>query len=170
MPKIFEGQYEGKGLKVAIVVSRFNSFISERLLEGALDALGRHGVGDADIAVYRVPGSFELPAMVQKLAIAGAVDAVVVLGTLIRGGTSHFDLIAAEVFKGVAAVSMEFPIAVGMGVITADSLEQAIERGGSKMGNKGFDAALSAMEMANLYGKMGKRTSSRTKSKKAKSR
>jgi 6,7-dimethyl-8-ribityllumazine synthase len=158
MPKIYEGQYEGKGLKVAVVVSRFNNFISERLLEGALDALGRHGVGDSDIGVYRVPGSFELPGMVRKLATSGNVDAVIVLGTLIRGGTPHFDLIAAEVFKGVAAVTMEFPVAVGMGVITADSLEQAIERGGSKMGNKGFDAALSALEMANLYRKMTKRT------------
>ena len=155
MPKIYEGNFEGKGLKVAVVVSRFNSFISERLLEGALDALNRHAVKDNDIAVFRVPGAFELPALVRKLAVSKSVDAIVCLGTLIRGGTPHFDHISAEVFKGVAAVSMEFPVAVGMGVITAESLEQAIERGGSKMGNKGFEAALSALEMANLYRQIG---------------
>jgi 6,7-dimethyl-8-ribityllumazine synthase len=156
MPKIYEGSYEGRGLKMAVVVSRFNSFVSERLLEGALDALARHNVRDADIKVFRVPGSFELPAVVRKLAAAAGFDAIVCLGTLIRGGTLHFDLISAEVFKGVAAVSMDYPVAVGMGVVTADSLEQAIERGGSKMGNKGFDAALSALEMANLYRQMDK--------------
>jgi 6,7-dimethyl-8-ribityllumazine synthase len=157
MPKIYEGHFEGKGLKVAVVVSRFNSFISERLLEGALDALGRHGVRENDIGVFRVPGAFELPAVIQKIAASKSVDAIVCLGTLIRGGTPHFDHISAEVFKGVAAVSMEYPVALGMGVITAESLEQAIERGGSKMGNKGFEAALSALEMANLYRQMGKK-------------
>ncbi len=151
MPKIFEGSYDAKGLKVAVVVSRFNNFISERLLEGALDALIRHGARDGDIQVFRVPGTYELPALVRRLAAEGKHQVIVCLGTLIRGGTAHFDLIAAEVFKGVAAVTMEYPVAVGMGVITADNLEQAIERGGSKMGNKGFDAALSALEMANLY-------------------
>jgi 6,7-dimethyl-8-ribityllumazine synthase len=155
--KVIEGGYEGKGLKVAIVVSRFNNFVSERLLEGALDAFSRHGVLDKDIEIYRVPGAFELPAVVSRIAQANKHDAVVCLGTLIRGGTLHFDLIAAEVFKGVAAISMENSTAVGMGVITADSIEQAIERGGSKMGNKGFDAALSVLEMANLYRQMGKR-------------
>jgi len=156
MPKIFEGHYEGEGLKVAVVVARFNNFISERLLEGALDALGRHGVKDDDIVVYRVPGSFELPALIRKLASRKNFHAIVCLGTLIRGGTTHFDHISAEVFKGVASISMDFPVAIGMGVITAESLEQAIERGGSKMGNKGFEAALSALEMANLYQQMGK--------------
>ncbi|RME23846.1 MAG: 6,7-dimethyl-8-ribityllumazine synthase [Deltaproteobacteria bacterium] len=151
MPRYIEGAFHGKGLSVAVVVGRFNNFVSERLLEGALDALSRHGVEDGDITVYRVPGSFELPAMVNRLAASGRFDAIVVLGCLIRGGTAHFDLIAAEVFKGVAATSMEYPVAIGMGVITADTLEQAIERGGSKMGNKGFDAAMSALEMANLY-------------------
>jgi 6,7-dimethyl-8-ribityllumazine synthase len=154
MPKIFEGSFDAKGLRVAVVVSRFNNFVSERLLEGALDALIRHGARDEDVQVFRVPGAFELPAMVRKLAVAGKHDAIVCLGTLVRGGTAHFDLIAAEVFKGVAAVTMEYPVPVGMGVITADNLEQAIERGGSKMGNKGFDAALSALEMANLYRQM----------------
>jgi 6,7-dimethyl-8-ribityllumazine synthase len=156
MPKVFEGRFDASGLKVAIVVSRFNNFISERLLEGALDALQRHGAKDADIQVVRVPGAFELPAVVQRLAEGGRLDAVVCLGTLIRGGTAHFDLIAAEVFKGIAAVSMQHPVAIGMGVITADNLEQAIERGGSKMGNKGFEAAMSAMEMANLYRQLNK--------------
>lgn len=155
MPRIFEGKFDAKGLKVAVVVSRFNNFVSERLLEGALDALMRNGARDADVHVYRVPGAYELPAVVKRLAAAGRYDAIVCLGTLIRGGTLHFDLIAAEVFKGVAAVTMDYPIPVGMGVVTADNLEQAIERGGSKMGNKGFDAALSALEMANLYRQMG---------------
>jgi 6,7-dimethyl-8-ribityllumazine synthase len=159
MPRIFEGQFDARGLKVAIVVSRFNNFISERLLEGALDALARHGANDQDIRVYRTPGSFELPALVRHLAVAGDVDAIICLGALIRGGTAHFDLIAAEVFKGVAATAGEFTVAIGMGVITADNLEQAIERGGSKMGNKGFDAALAAIEMSNLYRTSGVRKS-----------
>ena len=155
MPKIIEGTFDAKGLKVAVVVSRFNNFVSERLLEGALDALLRHGARDQDVEVFRVPGAFELPAVIKRLAVANKHDAIVCLGTLIRGGTAHFDLIAAEVFKGVAAVSMDHQIPVGMGVITADNLEQAIERGGSKMGNKGFDAVLSTLEMANLFSKMG---------------
>lgn len=155
MPKIIEGTYDAKGLKVAVVVSRFNSFVSERLLEGALDALLRHGARDQDVEVFRVPGAFELPTVIKRLAVAKKHDAIVCLGTLIRGGTAHFELIAAEVFKGVAAVSMDHQIPVGMGVITADNLEQAIERGGSKMGNKGFDAVLSTLEMANLFSKMG---------------
>ena len=164
MPKIYEGQYDAKGLRVAVVVSRFNSFVSERLLEGALDALHRHGAEDQAIEVIRVPGAFELPAMVRQRAASGGVDAIVCLGCLIRGGTAHFDLIAAEVFKGVAAVSLEFPVALGMGVITADNLEQAIERGGSKMGNKGFDAALSALEMASLLGQLEGRKQKRSRS------
>jgi 6,7-dimethyl-8-ribityllumazine synthase len=157
MPRILEGRYEAKGLKVALVVSRFNNFVSERLLEGALDALLRHGADDGDITLVRVPGAFELPAAVQRLAESGNLDAIVCLGCLIRGGTPHFDLIAAEVFKGVAAVSLAHPVAIGMGVITAENLEQAIERGGSKMGNKGFDAALTAIEMASLYRQTGRR-------------
>jgi 6,7-dimethyl-8-ribityllumazine synthase len=155
MPRIVEGNFDAKGLRVAVVASRFNNFISERLLEGALDALMRHGARDEDLQVVRVPGAFELPAVVKVLAASGRVDAIVVLGTLIRGGTPHFDLIAAEVWKGVAATSMEHQVAIGMGVITAETLEQAIERGGSKMGNKGFDAAVSAVELANLYRQLG---------------
>lgn len=155
MPKHIQGTFEAKGLKVALAVSRFNNFISDRLLEGALDALLRHGASDSDISIFRVPGSFELPALVRRLAESGQFDALVVLGCLIRGGTPHFDLIAAELFKGVAAVGMEYPVAIGMGVITADTLEQAIERGGTKMGNKGFDAAMTAIEMANLLRQLG---------------
>jgi len=158
MPRIVEGSFDARGLKVAVVVSRFNNFISERLLEGALDALVRHGALDEDLQVVRVPGAFELPAVARHLAAMGKHDAIVVLGTLIRGGTSHFDLIAAEVFKGVAVVAMEHRVAIGMGVITAETLEQAIERGGSKMGNKGFDAAVAALELANLYRQLGPRT------------
>jgi 6,7-dimethyl-8-ribityllumazine synthase len=158
MPRIVEGSFDARGLKVAVVVSRFNNFISERLLEGALDALVRHGAQDDDLQVVRVPGAFELPAVAHHLAAMGRYDAIVVLGTLIRGGTSHFDLIAAEVFKGVAAAAMEHRVAIGMGVITAETLEQAIERGGSKMGNKGFDAAVAALELANLYRQLGPRT------------
>ncbi len=161
MPKVFQGSFEAKGLKVAVVASRFNNFIGDRLVEGALDALGRHGAGEEDIAVFRVPGSFELPALVRRLAEGGRFDAVVVLGCLIRGGTAHFDLIAAELFKGIAAVEMEYPVAIGMGVIAADTLEQAIERGGTKMGNKGFDAAMTAIEMANLLRQLGGKAKSR---------
>ncbi len=155
MPRIVEGSFDARGLKVAVVVSRFNNFISERLLEGALDALVRHGAQDEDLEVVRVPGAFELPAVVEQLAALERHDAIVVLGTLIRGGTPHFDLIAAEVFKGVAASAMGHRVAIGMGVITAETLEQAIERGGSKMGNKGFDAAVAALELANLYRLLG---------------
>ncbi len=154
MPKINEGQFDASGLKVAVVVSRFNSFISERLLDGALDALLRHGAEEKQIQVYRVPGTFEIPAIVSRLAASKNFDAVICLGVLIRGGTAHFDLIAAEVFKGVASVSMTHEVAIGMGVITAESIEQAIERGGSKMGNKGFEAAQAAIEMASLFRSM----------------
>lgn len=161
MPRVFQGSFEAKGLKVAVVASRFNNFIGDRLVEGALDALSRHGAGEEDIAVFRVPGSFELPALVRRLAEGGRFDALVVLGCLIRGGTAHFDHIAAELFKGIAAVGMEYPVAIGMGVITADTLEQAIERGGTKMGNKGFDAAMTAIEMANLLRQLGGKAKSR---------
>jgi 6,7-dimethyl-8-ribityllumazine synthase len=157
MPRTIEGHFNAEGLRVAIVVSRFNGFVSERLLEGALDALTRHGAKDEDISIVRVPGAFEIPSVVRQIAQQGDVDAIVVLGTLVRGNTAHFDLISAEVFKGVASISMEFPVAIGMGIITAENLEQAIERGGSKMGNKGFDAAQASVEMANLHRQLGNR-------------
>ena len=151
MPKIIEGRLQAQGLKVGILVSRFNSFIGERLVEGAVDALLRHGAVEDDLVVVRVPGAFELPPVAQKLAATGSYDALVCLGAVIRGATPHFDYVSAEVSKGIAAVSMEAGIPVTFGVLTTDTLEQAIERAGSKAGNKGFDAAMAAIEMANLY-------------------
>ena len=151
MPKFVEGRLDAKGLKVGILVSRFNSFIGERLVEGALDALVRHGAESDDLTVVRVPGAFEIPPVAQKMAASGRYDALVCLGAVIRGATPHFDYVSAEVSKGIAAVSMESGIPVTFGVLTTDTLEQAIERAGSKAGNKGFDAAVAAIEMASLY-------------------
>ncbi len=151
MPNIIEGRLQAQGLKIGILVSRFNSFIGERLVEGAVDALLRHGAVEADLVVVRVPGAFELPPAAQKLAATGRYDALVCLGAVIRGATPHFDYVSAEVSKGIAAVSMEAGIPVTFGVLTTDTLEQAIERAGSKAGNKGFDAAMAAIEMVNLY-------------------
>ena len=151
MPKIIEGNLNAKGLKVGLLVSRFNSFVSERLVEGAIDALLRHGADDADISIARVPGAFEIPPAAKQMAQSGKYDAIVCLGAVIRGATPHFEYVSAEVSKGVATVSMEAGIPVAFGVLTTDTLEQAIERAGSKSGNKGFDAAMAAVEMANLY-------------------
>jgi 6,7-dimethyl-8-ribityllumazine synthase len=153
MVRMIEGDLQGQGLKVTIVVARFNSFITDRLLEGAMDALRRHGVEDKDISVMKVPGSFELPLGVRKAA-KGKVDAVIALGALIRGGTPHFDYLSAEVTKGVAQVTLDSGIPVAFGVLTTDTVEQAIERAGAKAGNKGFEAALSAIEMAKLLRQM----------------
>jgi len=150
MSKEYKGMLLGEGLKFGLVVSRFNEFISGRLLEGAKDALLRHGVKEADIEVAWTPGSFEAPLIAKKLAKSGKYQAVICLGAVIRGGTPHFEYVAAEVTKGIASVSLESGVPVIHGVITADNLEQAIERAGTKQGNKGFDAALSAIEMANL--------------------
>jgi 6,7-dimethyl-8-ribityllumazine synthase len=151
MPKYFEGQLTGKGVRVGIVVSRFNHFITERLLEGALDALKRHGVADEDIAVYRVPGSFEIPLVARKIATSAKFEGVLCVGALIRGGTPHFDFISAEVTKGVAATALESGIPMTFGVLTTDTIEQAIERAGTKAGNKGWEAALALLELINLY-------------------
>ena len=151
MPKIIEGNLNAKGLKFGLLVSRFNSFVSERLVEGAVDALLRHGAADADISIARVPGAFEIPPAAKQMAQSGKYDALVCLGAVIRGATPHFDYVSAEVSKGVATVAMEAGIPVAFGVLTTDTLEQAIERAGSKSGNKGFDAAMAAVEMANLY-------------------
>ncbi|HKL27160.1 MAG TPA: 6,7-dimethyl-8-ribityllumazine synthase [Desulfuromonadales bacterium] len=151
MPKTIEGTLDAKGLKVGLLVSRFNSFVSERLVEGAVDALVRHGAKDGDISVARVPGAFEIPAAARQMLRSGHFDAIVCLGAVIRGATPHFDYVSAEVSKGVAAVAMDADIPVTFGVLTTDTLEQAIERAGSKAGNKGFDAAMAAIEMANLY-------------------
>ena len=145
-----EGKLDAKGLKTAIIASRFNDFVTAKLIEGAVDCLLRHGSVKEDIIVIRVPGSFELPLAAQKAATSGKYDAVVCLGALIRGQTPHFDYIAAEVTKGVAQVSLDANLPVTFGVITADTLEQAVDRAGAKAGNKGFEAALSAVEMADL--------------------
>ena len=151
MPKIIEGRLDAKGLKVGILVSRFNSFISDRLVDGAVDALLRHGADQDNLVVVKVPGAFEIPPAARKMATSGRYDALICLGAVIRGATPHFDYVSAEVTKGIAAVSMEAGIPVTFGVLTTDTLEQAIERAGSKAGNKGFDAAMAAIEMANLY-------------------
>jgi len=151
MPKIIEGRLDAKGLKIGILVSRFNSFISDRLVDGAVDALLRHGADQDNLVVVRVPGAFEIPPAARKMAASGRYDALICLGAVIRGATPHFDYVSAEVSKGIAAVSMEAGIPVTFGVLTTDTLEQAIERAGSKAGNKGFDAAMAAIEMANLY-------------------
>ena len=150
MNKKYEGTLVGAGLKFGLVVSRFNEFITGKLLEGAEDALTRHGVKAADIDVIWTPGAFEIPLIAKKVAEKGKYSAVICLGAVVRGGTPHFDYIASEVTKGVAQVGLETGVPVIYGVITADTLEQAIERAGTKMGNAGFNAATSAIEMANL--------------------
>jgi 6,7-dimethyl-8-ribityllumazine synthase len=155
MNKHFEGSLLGKGLRFGLVISRFNEFITKRLLEGAQDALRRHGVNEADIDIAWVPGSFEIPLVAKKLAQSKKYDAVICLSAVVRGGTPHFEYIATEVTKGIAKVGLETGLPVIYGVITADTLEQAIERAGTKMGNKGFQAAEDAIEMANLLKSIG---------------
>jgi 6,7-dimethyl-8-ribityllumazine synthase len=150
MSKVFEGVLQGKGLKFAIVISRFNEFITGKLLAGAQDAMKRHGVVDLDIDIAWTPGAFEIPLVAKKLAETKKYDAVICLGAVIRGATPHFDYVAGEVSKGVAKVGLDTGVPVIFGIITADNLEQAIERAGTKAGNKGFDAAVNAIEMANL--------------------
>lgn len=150
MGKEYQGLLLGEGLRFGIVVSRFNEFITAKLLDGAKDALLRHGVKEADIEVAWTPGAFEIPIVAKRMAQSGKYAAVLCLGAVIRGATPHFDYIAAEVSKGIAAVGLETGMPIIFGVITADNLEQAIERAGTKAGNKGFDAALSGIEMANL--------------------
>jgi 6,7-dimethyl-8-ribityllumazine synthase len=154
MPKNIEGSLTAKGLKFAIVLSRFNNFIGERLLDGAVDAIVRHGGADDAIHVFRVPGAFEIPQITRRLADSGTYSAVICLGAVIRGATPHFEYIAAESAKGVAKISLESEIPISYGIITTDTIEQAIERAGSKSGNKGYDAAVTAIEMANLVGQI----------------
>ncbi|MFH1458341.1 MAG: 6,7-dimethyl-8-ribityllumazine synthase [Candidatus Omnitrophota bacterium] len=154
MAKIIEGTLIAKGKKFGIVASRFNDFVTKELISGCIDTLVRHGALDADIAVTWVPGAFEIPSVASRLARAKSYDALICLGTVIRGATPHFDYIASEVAKGVAKVSQESGCPVIFGVITADTIEQAIERAGTKDGNKGRDAALSAIEMANLFSQL----------------
>ena len=155
MSEYFEGMLVGKGLKFGLVISRFNDFITKKLLEGAQDALLRHGVEEKNIDVAWVPGAFEIPPVAKKLVQTQKYDAIICLGAVIRGGTPHFEYIAAEVTKGVAMVALDTGIPVIYGVITADTLEQAIERAGTKEGNEGFKAAMSAIEMANLAKSIG---------------
>lgn len=151
MTKIIEGKLDASGQRFGLVVSRFNSFICDRLVEGALDALLRHGAAREDIEVVRVPGAFEIPVTAKKMAETGRYHALICLGAVIRGSTPHFDYVSSEVSKGVAAVSLEAGIPVAFGVLTTDNLEQAIERAGSKAGNKGSEAAVTAIEMVNLF-------------------
>ena len=148
--KTIEGFYEGKGLKIAIVAARFNEFITSKLLGGALDGLSRHGVEGDDIDLAWVPGAFEIPLIASKMAKSGKYDAVICLGAVIRGSTSHYDYVCAEASKGIATVSLNSDVPVMFGVLTTDTIEQAIERAGTKAGNKGYDCALGAVEMVNL--------------------
>jgi len=150
MGNIYEGNLVGTGLKIGIVISRFNEFITAKLLGGAQDALKRHGVNEEDVDVAWVPGSFEIPLIAQKMAESKKYDAVIALGAVIRGATSHYDYVCNEVSKGIAQTSLKSGIPVSFGVLTTDSIEQAIERAGTKAGNKGWDAASAAIEMANL--------------------
>lgn len=146
-----QGVIRADNLKVTLIVSRFNSFITDRLLDGAVDALVRHGARESDLTVVRVPGAFEIPSMLRRVVEARQTDAVICLGAVIRGGTPHFDYVASEVSKGVAQIAMSASVPVAFGVLTTDTVEQAIERAGSKAGNKGFEAAMTVMEMADLY-------------------
>lgn len=150
MAKTLEGQLIAEGLKFGLVVARFNEFITNKLLSGALDALKRHGANDDDIEIAWVPGAFEIPLVAQKMAFSKKYDAIICLGTVIRGSTSHYDFVCAEVSKGVAHVGLDSGIPTMFGVLTTETIEQAIERAGTKAGNKGFDSAMSAIEMTNL--------------------
>ncbi|MFQ5675360.1 MAG: 6,7-dimethyl-8-ribityllumazine synthase [bacterium] len=152
--KTYEGQLSAQGRRFGVVVARFNDFICKQLLDGALDCLKRHGAADKDIEIVKVPGSFEIPAAASALAKSKKYSAIICLGALIRGETPHFDYIAAETTKGIAQVGLDSGIPTAYGVITADTLEQAIERAGTKAGNKGWDAALSAIEMADLFAQL----------------
>ena len=151
MANQIEGKLDATGLKVGLLVSRFNSFISDRLLEGAIDALIRHGASNDDLTIVKVPGAFELPMAAKKMVDTGLYDAVICLGAVIRGATPHFDYVSAEVSKGIASVSLDSGVPVTFGVLTTDNIEQAVERAGTKSGNKGFEAAVSTIEMVNLY-------------------
>ena len=151
MAKTIQGRLSAEGLRVAIVASRWNDFVVSRLVSGAMDALERLGASEDAITVIRVPGSFELPLAVKRAALSGNYDALICLGVIIRGDTSHNEYIANEVFKGIAQISLETQKPISLGVVTSDNLEQAIDRAGAKSGNKGFEAAMSAVEMANLF-------------------
>ena len=151
MVNVIEGQLVAKGMRFAIISSRFNEFISSKLMEGAIDALVRHDASKKDITVCWVPGAFEMPVVAKKLAVTGAYDAIICVGAVIRGATSHFDYVANEVSKGIASVSLDTGVPISFGVLTTDNIEQAIERAGTKAGNKGFDSAMAAIEMVSLF-------------------
>lgn len=153
--KVYEGKLVSENIKVGIVASRFNEFIVSKLLSGALDALSRHNIGDNDIEVAWVPGAFEIPLIASKMAKSGKYDAVICLGAVIRGSTSHYELVCSEVTKGIANVGLRSDIPVLFGVVTTENIEQAIERAGTKAGNKGYDSAMSAIEMVNLIREIG---------------
>jgi len=153
--EIYQGKLQAAGFKIGIVLSRFNQFISERLLEGALDALHKIGAEEKDISIYKVPGSFEIPVLAKKLAKAGKVDGILCIGALIRGDTPHFDFLSAEVTKGLAQIAMEDGIPVSYGILTVDTIEQGIERAGTKAGNKGYDAAFALVETLSLLKESG---------------
>ena len=155
MYQVLEGKISAEGFRFGMIVSRFNDFISSKLVEGAMDALLRHGAKEDQVSLAKVPGAFEIPLAAKKLAQSGKYDAIICLGAVIRGSTPHFEYVAAEVSKGIANVALETNIPVTFGVLTTDNLEQAIERAGSKAGNKGWDAAMAAMEMVNLYKDLG---------------
>lgn len=154
MPEMIEGKLDAGNFRFGLIVSRFNSFIADRLLEGALDVLIRHGATDSQLTVVKVPGAFEIPLVTKKMAQSGRFDALICLGAVIRGGTPHFEYVSAEMTKGIAQASMESGVPAAFGVLTTDSVEQAIERAGTKAGNKGAEAAMSALEMVNLLGAM----------------
>ncbi len=153
--KIIEGDFQGTSARYALVVARFNSFVVDKLVEGALDTLRRHGVKDADVTLVRAPGAWELPVLTRHVLASGKFDAVIALGAVIRGGTPHFEYVAGECVKGLSVVSLESQVPVAFGVLTVDTIEQAIERAGTKAGNKGSEAALSALEMVSVIRKLG---------------
>lgn len=155
MPQFLEGHLKGDGRRVAIVVSRFNSFVTERLLEGAMDCLVRHGSDAQAVSVARVPGSWEIPLAARRLAASGSFEGIICLGAVIRGATPHFDYVAAEVSKGIASISLETGVPIAFGVLTTETVEQAVERAGSKAGNKGWDAAATVLEMMDLMPQLG---------------
>ena len=149
--KQIEGVLSAKDTRFALVVARFNDFIGQKLVEGAIDCIRRHGGSEENITIYRCPGAFELPMVAKKVALSGKYDALITLGAIIRGSTPHFDVIAAEATKGIAQVALDTMVPIAFGVLTTENIEQAIERAGTKAGNKGFDAAMTAIEMVNLY-------------------
>jgi 6,7-dimethyl-8-ribityllumazine synthase len=151
MPQVHQGNWSAKGKRFAILASRWNEFIADKLIEGAVDALGKSGADEDALEIFRCPGAFELPGLARRLADSGKFDALVCLGVIIRGATPHFDVVVNQVTRGIAGIAAEAKLAVGFGVLTCDSIEQAIERSGSKGGNRGADAAMTAVEMANLY-------------------